>query len=766
MTIAFPFLPVDRLHGLSRASAQGDALDGRASRVTGAALLADVWGFTVLADALASAFGPHRGAEELTRHLNLVYGALIGAVDRFGGSVLGFSGDAITCWFACARETKPGDEGEPIVEASRRAATCAMAMQEAVRAFARIEVPGMGAGAVSIAPKVAIAAGSARRFRVGDEKIQYFDALAGATLDRLAVTERRAARGEVLLEHDTARLLGDAIAVREWRAGTGGQEESAVIERVLKPAPASPWPPLAASEVTEAQLRPWLLPAVYERLVSGQGEFLAELRPAVAVFVRFGGIDYDADDDAGAKLDRYVRWVQGVLARYGGTLIDLTFGDKGSYFYAAFGAPTAHEDDAARALHAATELRELPADLRFLTPVQIGISRGRTRAGPIGGPSRRAYTVTGNEVNVAARLMQAAAPGEILVSEHVLEGERDAFTFRELPPMAIKGRTELVRAVALDGVTERTSQGPASDGTSMVGRERELALVCAKMERAARGSGQLVAITAEAGIGKSRLLADVLRAAKGRGFRDPFRRSAVVRDDRDVPRLARGLARGARRRGGTLAGRAAGRARGGAHADRSDAHPPLAAPGAGRGDRDPRQRAHPAVRSEAPQGLARRAPRDLPARVLGEGAHAGGDRGRALDGCALDRSARERRARDRGDVGPARRDVAPARRREKGDRPDRAPPPLHRAPPRRALAGGFGRLDHAGRARAARRRHAGGRALHRAPSRARAGRTRSWRRSSSSSFSTGGSARPKRSASKRRSSRRTSRARSSGGSTD
>ena len=67
-------------------------------------------------------------------------------------------------------------------------------------------------------------------------------------------------------------------------------------------------------------MRPWLLPAVYDRLRAGRGEFLAELRPAIPVFVRFGGIDYDADDEAAAKLNDFVRRAQRVLTGFGGNL--------------------------------------------------------------------------------------------------------------------------------------------------------------------------------------------------------------------------------------------------------------------------------------------------------------------------------------------------------------------------------------------------------------------------------------------------------------
>ncbi|HEX3345178.1 MAG TPA: AAA family ATPase, partial [Polyangiaceae bacterium] len=261
------------------------------------------------------------------------------------------------------------------------------------------------------------------------------------------------------------------------------------------------------------------LPQVYARLQAGQGDFLAELRPAVALFLRFGGLDFDGDDAAGHKLDRFVCWVQHVLARYEGTLVDITIGDKGSYVYCAFGAPTAHENDAERALRAALELRTPPAsELGFTPEAHIGVSRGRTRVGPFGGPTRRAYAVTGSEVNVAARLMQSARAGEVLVSAHVFEGVRAPFVRRELPPMRVKGREEPVRVAALEGVAARDAEAAQRDAAPMVGRDAELALARGALEKAAHGSGQVVGIVAEAGMGKSRLLDEVVRAARERGL--------------------------------------------------------------------------------------------------------------------------------------------------------------------------------------------------------------------------------------------------------
>ena len=161
--------------------------------------------------------------------------------------------------------------------------------------------------------------------------------------------------------------------------------------------------------MTEDQKRAWLLPPVYQRLHSGRGEFLAELRPAVALFVRFTGISYDEDPQAPSNLNTFIIEVERILARLEGSLIQLTIGDKGSYLYAAFGAPIAHEDDPARGAMAALEIRAAASRLDYHLDVQIGITLGRMRTGAYGSATRRTYGVLGDAVNLSARLMSHAA---------------------------------------------------------------------------------------------------------------------------------------------------------------------------------------------------------------------------------------------------------------------------------------------------------------------------------------------------------------------
>ena len=277
-----------------------------------------------------------------------------------------------------------------------------------------------------------------------------------------------------------------------------------------------PWPPLDADALSDDLIQPWLLPPVYERLMSGMGEFLTELRPTVALFLRFSGIDYDADPEAQSKLDTYLQAVQRILARYDSYMIQLTIGDKGSHFYVSFGAPLAHEDDAIRAIAAALELRDLQMD--FIREVQIGVSQGLTRTGAYGGMYRRTYSTIGDAVNMAARLMQNAPLGQVLVNQNVRKATMDNFTWEELPPLLVKGKSQPVTVFRLIAGQEwhGIHLHEPKYALPMVGRGAELDLIEQKLDLALKGHGQIVGITAEAGMGKSRLMAEVIRLARGR----------------------------------------------------------------------------------------------------------------------------------------------------------------------------------------------------------------------------------------------------------
>ena len=491
------YMPGDR----RRALAAGEKLP---SRVMGASLFADISGFTALTEALANELGSQRASEVLTGHLNRVFHAVISELDRFGGEVIYFSGDAITCWLN-------GDDGT-------RATASGLAMQGAMDRESEVRTP---AGlAFQLALKVAVVTGHARRFVVGDPAIQLIDVLAGALIDRLTATEQLAEAGEVVVGRDVAAALSGSAEFGERRRSEAAGPVT-VVTRLHREIPDVPLTEDDSAGLPEAIARQWLLPAVYERLSTGRGQFLAELRPAYPMFVSFSGIRYDGDAAGCQELDAFVRAAQQVLSGYGGNVLQLTLGDKGAYLYGVFGTPHAHEDDADRVCAAALELQALE-QTTAAREIRVGIAHGRLWSGTYGHARRRTFVCLGDAVNLAARLMSKAPAGEIYASELVRRRTAERFKWKALEPLKLKGKASPVGAHSLAGASTQHTRRVVRYRQPIVGRSSELAALERALVDSAAGRGQTIGISAEAGMGKSRLLAEFVRNTRGAGITVAF----------------------------------------------------------------------------------------------------------------------------------------------------------------------------------------------------------------------------------------------------
>ena len=511
--IAAAYIPLDR----RRALAAGSALPASA---WGAVLFADISGFTPLTERCVQAYGPQRGAEETTRRLNQVYALLIEALHDHGGSVVAFSGDGVMCWFESRSPNPQGD----LAPTAYQALACGQRLQQALQRIACMEI---GDSKIELGLKVAVATGQVQRMAVGDPALHLMDVIAGPPVDAVGWLEPEAEPGDVVLDASTAHLLVNSIEVT-WRnrsADPPSQDDPrpapafATLRRLHAPPAEFADRTLDPSEtiiLTREHVRPWLAPAIYARLEARFEHFLAEIRPAVALFLRFSEpINRQKNGIAATSLDRFIRWVQQVLQRYEGTLIQLTTGDKGSYLYAAFGAPAAHGNDIVRAVAAALALRRPPADLGFDPQVQLGVAQGPVRVGPYGSSRRRTYGVQGPAVNLAARLMMHAAPGEIILDAAVADGAQGLFYVESRGAVAIKGTRE-PQAVFMvsEQVAAEKRRFSQPNPTQLVGRTAELAQLLNLLDAAQSGRGALARIEAEPGLGKSRLLDAFAQAAR------------------------------------------------------------------------------------------------------------------------------------------------------------------------------------------------------------------------------------------------------------
>jgi class 3 adenylate cyclase/tetratricopeptide (TPR) repeat protein len=214
-------------------------------------------------------------------------------------------------------------------------------------------------------------------------------------------------------------------------------------------------------------------------------------------------------EDVRALQDSYWQHVRAEIERHGGT-VEKFIGDA---VFALFGAPVAHEDDPERAVRAALAIRGWATDQEKIQ-VRVGVTTGealvRLGADPLAGEGM----ASGDVVNIAARLQAAAPPNEILVGERTYRATRDVIEYREGVRVEAKGKTDPVPVwVPLDARSRFGVDLFQHTRTQLIGRGRELELVLSTLNRArAERSPQLLTLVGVPGIGKSRLVYELMRA--------------------------------------------------------------------------------------------------------------------------------------------------------------------------------------------------------------------------------------------------------------
>jgi len=222
----------------------------------------------------------------------------------------------------------------------------------------------------------------------------------------------------------------------------------------------------------------------------------------------------DAEDVHGL-LGQYFDRADSIVEAHGGR-VDKHIGDC---VMAVFGAPVAHDNDAERAVRAALAIRAampgLSAAIGRPIDVHVGIAGGQVVASSTGSSSHQEYTVTGETVNLAARLTEAAGAGDILLSDHVRAHLQERLAVEDAGQLSVKGFRQPVAAWRLSGLR----QGGEAAGVPLIGRATQLGQ-CRALLGSCRdlGRGHLAYIRGEAGIGKSRLVEEIRREAASLGF--------------------------------------------------------------------------------------------------------------------------------------------------------------------------------------------------------------------------------------------------------
>lgn len=221
----------------------------------------------------------------------------------------------------------------------------------------------------------------------------------------------------------------------------------------------------------------------------------------------------DAEEWTGI-MNRAFECISPAIYRYEGTIARLL----GDAVLAFFGAPIAHEDDPIRAVNAALEVQaaarayaaEVQQRYGIDFAMRVGINTGTVVVGDVGSDLKYEYTAMGDAVNLAARLQSAASPMSVLISSNTHRYVAPMFEVIDLGLIEVKGKSELIRVYEVVGAREHAGslRGIVGLHSPMVGREHELNALLDATTEACHGLGQVVVVSGDAGLGKSRLIAD------------------------------------------------------------------------------------------------------------------------------------------------------------------------------------------------------------------------------------------------------------------
>lgn len=275
-------------------------------------------------------------------------------------------------------------------------------------------------------------------------------------------------------------------------------------------APATPAPP---PSVTPEALANCLPPAVRAHVL-GAGA-TPEHRPVTVAFVRFEGTDALIEQRgpaaAAEALQHIVTTVQAAAEAQGVTFLASDIDADGGKLILTAGAPKVTGDDEERLLLALRKI--VSSDLPL--PLRIGVHRGAVFAGDIGPTYRRTYTVMGDAVNLAARLMEKAEAGRIYSTGEVLDHSKTVFDATKLEAFAVKGKAEPIQAWSVGRAEASSTRQVLLERLPLTGRNAELGVIRKAFASARSGAGRLIEVVGEAGMGKTRLLEALRDAAAG-----------------------------------------------------------------------------------------------------------------------------------------------------------------------------------------------------------------------------------------------------------
>ncbi|MEO0185063.1 MAG: AAA family ATPase [candidate division WOR-3 bacterium] len=462
-------------------------------------LFADISGFTAMSEKLARL--GKEGSEEVNKIINRFFDPLIKIIYKWDGDIYRFGGDAFLAFFP---------ERSEQCSASKRAIFAAREILKFVKTHSITETK---LGKFRIKVHIGLTKGT---IYFQDLHNNFF--IGGKVVNYLMQMIDLAGPGEIVVDSDVKKELAEVVFEKKegaWKyihmRGKSAESRSDRIET-----------PLVKIKNKAAELMnyvpDWLVKRIELKPYFDHKD--GEHRKIAVIFLHFSGINYDNNPKKAEEiLDNFYKIVSTTIGKYDGWINALDIYKDSERILAVFGFPVAYEDDEKRAVLFTYEILNHPV-LENLN-LRAGINSGSVFAAPVGNELRREYATLGDAVNLAARLGAKAENRTIVVSEPIFNKTFALFDYEFLGEKEYKGKKRKIKTYKL--LKKKQAERKAlsrwlSESEKIIGREKEIAEVKKSISLCPKGKGQILCITGEPGIGKSRLVQEVIKLSEKEGY--------------------------------------------------------------------------------------------------------------------------------------------------------------------------------------------------------------------------------------------------------
>ncbi|XP_070123730.1 adenylate cyclase type 10 isoform X5 [Equus caballus] len=499
----------------------------------GVLMFVDISGFTAMTERFSRAMYMDRGAEQLVEILNHYISAIVEKVLIFGGDIIKFAGDALLALWKVERKYLK-DIITVVIKCS-------------------LEIHGLfetqeSEEGLDVRVKIGLSAGHITMLVFGDETRNYFLVM-GQAVDDVRLAQNMAQMNDVILSPNCWQLCDRSMIEIERIP-----DRRAVKVNFLKPPPAFNFDEFFTKCMTfldyypsgdhknllrlactlesdpelELSLQKYVMESIFKQIVDKQlPGYLSELRPVTIMFVNLLFKDREKAEVIGTAIQDACVHINSVLRVFRGQINKVFMFDKGCSFLCVFGFPGEKApDEFAHALESAMDIFSFCSQVHKIHTVSIGVTSGIVFCGIVGHSVRHEYTVIGQKVNIAARMMMYY-PGIVTCDSVTYNGSNlPTYFFKELPKKVMKGVADSGPVYQCLGLNEKVMFGMAylsgnrNQDYLLLGRDKEIKIfMCTMKEFLMCNCSRVLMYEGSSGCGKSQILTEIEFLAQGENHR-------------------------------------------------------------------------------------------------------------------------------------------------------------------------------------------------------------------------------------------------------